>query len=145
MPCEASGGEKRRSPGKDPTTRRRVAEDEFVKDPAGNLQVLRVQELQLKFAEEIKRGDRAEFEKERNAEKLSLIEAERISLQSEREALKETVEELTFGQTGIAASGVDGGAAHATRQVPALLDALGHGQTHADRAFCWRRRRKRRR
>ena len=50
-----------------------------------------VQELQLKFAEEIKRGDRAEFEKERNAEKLSLVEAERISLQSEREALKETV------------------------------------------------------
>ena len=64
-----------------------------------------VQELQLKLAEEIKRGERAEFERERNAEKLSLVEAERLSFQTERDALKETVEELTYGQTGIVAGG----------------------------------------
>merc|ERR1712087_89341 len=63
-----------------------------------------IQELQLKLADEIKRADRAEFEKDKNAENLSLVEAERRNLQAEREALKETVEELTYGQTGL---GVD--------------------------------------
>lgn len=100
-------------------------EEELRKSTALKAQVeafkRQVQELQLKLGEEIERGDKAEFERARNAEKLSIVEAEKTSLQSERESLKEVVEELTLGQTAVEeADSVDGDLETSTDRMEAL-------------------------
>jgi hypothetical protein len=59
-------------------------------------------QLQLKIAEEVKRGDKAEFDNKRNAEKLTFATTEKANLLSERESLKETLEVgFGVGRTGL--------------------------------------------
>ncbi|GAB6028871.1 Protein Hook 3, variant 3 [Chamberlinius hualienensis] len=57
-----------------------------------------VQELHTKLSEETKRADKNEFEKKKLQEKLASTEREKTSLTAERDALKETIEELKLTQ-----------------------------------------------